>query len=323
MPTAAHPLYAAFAEAMRALPAASSYALAISGGPDSMALALLAHAWAEPRGIVLHAITVEHGLRAESANEAEQVAQWMDARRIPHNILRWETPVARQQDARDARYALMAKACRARSIHYLLLAHHRDDQAETLLLRLKRGSHVHGLAGMRSQSNLHGITLLRPLLAVPKAELIAFLSAQGQSWVEDPSNHSLAYDRNRLRHLMASLPDRERLVAQLAATATALGTLRDDSETQLAGFFTDHVREESGHRRCDLAAFLQAPLDLQHAILRALMAESGRPHPPRFADQERLHAAILTGDCRRTLHGCIITRHGGALRVEREHAALA
>ncbi|MBF0335348.1 MAG: tRNA lysidine(34) synthetase TilS, partial [Alphaproteobacteria bacterium] len=180
-------------------------AVALSGGADSMALALLADRWAAARGGVAHALTVDHRLRPESGAEAAQVAAWMASLGIGHHILArmGERPVGDlQAAARAARHALLEDWCRARGVPHLLLAHHREDQAETLLLRLARGSGLDGLAAMAPIAERPFARLLRPLLDVPRARLEATLERAGQSWIDDPSNADRAYARVRLRGLM-------------------------------------------------------------------------------------------------------------------------
>ncbi len=131
--------------------ATPALAVAVSGGPDSLALAMLAKAWSDARGGSLVALTVDHGLRPESTGEARQVGRWLKKRGIPQRILRWDGPKpgsALQAEARSARYALLTGWCRARGILHLLLGHQREDQAETVLMRLERGSGPDGLAAM-------------------------------------------------------------------------------------------------------------------------------------------------------------------------------
>src|SRR5689334_12818293 len=160
-------------------------AVAVSGGADSLALALLADRWARACGGRVTALTVDHGLRPEAAREARQVGRWLKASGIRHVILRWSPPAMKktatarlanlQAAARDARYELLCGWCRQHAVLHLLLAHHRDDQAETLLLRLARGSGLDGLAAMAPLVERSAVRLLRPLLAVPKTAITGYL----------------------------------------------------------------------------------------------------------------------------------------------------
>ncbi|HRD78871.1 MAG TPA: tRNA lysidine(34) synthetase TilS, partial [Hyphomicrobiaceae bacterium] len=193
-------------------------ALAVSGGSDSMALLLLAAEWTRSRGAAgevapLTAITVDHGLRAESAAEAEFVAAKCASLAIPHTILRWTGPkptTGLPEAARQARYDLIAehlaadaRAHTGRPQRRLATAHHRDDVAETFLMRLARGSGLDGLAAMAESTTwppcggrLPGrplMTIVRPLLSVPKDHLIATLAARGCGWHEDPTNRDSSF----------------------------------------------------------------------------------------------------------------------------------
>src|SRR5262245_11003154 len=166
-------------------------AVAVSGGPDSLALTLLLAEWAQARGGRVDALTVDHRLRPESATEAAQVGRWLaPLPGVTHHILPWSDPKPEtgiQAAARDARYRLLAAHCRDHAILHLCVAHHRDDQHETHRLRAGHGSGPIGLAGMSAIRPLEGVRLLRPLLGVAKAELVALLEARGQSWIADPS----------------------------------------------------------------------------------------------------------------------------------------
>jgi tRNA(Ile)-lysidine synthase len=197
-------------------------ALAVSGGPDSMAMLALAYA-AFPGRIT--AATVDHGLRPGAALEAQMVAARCDHLHIPHATLHPATPLAGasiQARAREARYALLQQWALERSAAALLTAHHVDDQAETFLMRAARGSGVAGLAGIRTRRDLtreggRTLALVRPLLTWRRAELRAIAEGSGP-FVEDPSNHDPAYDRSRFRMLLAESPELD--ATQIAATAT-------------------------------------------------------------------------------------------------------
>jgi len=204
-------LHASFTKAMSAIGGFEhnpALAVAVSGGADSMALLLLTQAWVKQKNGHVIALTVDHGLRPESAAEALQVQQWCKERDIKHHILTLPSFAIRhlssgvQAVAREARYRLLTNWCKDHRILHLMTAHHRDDQAETLFLRLGRGSAIDGLACMPALSQMHGICLLRPLLALSKTELTAMLKQGGQPWIEDPSNQNPDYMRNRIRQAL-------------------------------------------------------------------------------------------------------------------------
>ncbi len=172
--------------------------LAVSGGPDSLALLLLAHAAFPDR---IAAATVDHGLRAEAAAEAEYVARLCAERGIAHNILRPAEPITGniQSSARSVRYALLGDWAAAHDLNYIATAHHGDDQLETMLMRLARGSGVDGLSAVRARNG----NIIRPLLGFSKAELIAICTDAGITPISDPSNLDDDFDRVRMRKWLA------------------------------------------------------------------------------------------------------------------------
>ncbi|HYH20861.1 MAG TPA: tRNA lysidine(34) synthetase TilS [Azospirillum sp.] len=318
---------AAFAARMARLggfEAAPRLAVGVSGGADSLALTLLAHEWAAARGGSVLALTVDHALRPEAAAEAAQVAAWLAARGIAHAVLRWEgaKPASGlQAAARAARHALLAERCRAEGILHLALAHHRDDQAETVLLRLARGSGVDGLAGMAPIRWDADVRILRPLLDVPHAALEATCRAQGQPWIEDPSNRSPAYARGRLRAAAAALAGEGLEPARLCDTARrarrARAALEDLTAALLARAATLYPE---GWIRLDPAPLTDAPEELGlRALARVLACVGGAPYAPRAERLERLYEDVRAGlRAGRTLGGCRITPRRGALAVTRE-----
>ena len=184
------------------------FGIAVSGGPDSLALLLLAES---SRPGEFEAATVDHGLRPESAAEAKMVADLCEEMDVPHAILaiEWDLPPASaiQEQARAVRYGALAAWMHDRDIGALLTAHHLDDQAETLVMRLNRGSGVRGLAGMRRKSKVPGypdLALLRPLLSWRRAELERICSEAGVEPVSDPSNLDDRFERVRIRRALAA-----------------------------------------------------------------------------------------------------------------------
>src|SRR6266481_8543833 len=184
--------------------------LAVSGGPDSIALMWLAARWRRTlaRGPRLIAVTVDHGLRAEAKAEARDVKRLARALDLPHRTLRWtgaKPKTGLPAAARSARYHLLAQAARQSHATHILTAHTRDDQAETLLMRLLRGSGIAGLAAMARESERDGLLLARPFLDLSKARLIATLKKARVGFAEDPTNRDTSFTRPRLRTLMPIL----------------------------------------------------------------------------------------------------------------------
>ena len=306
-------------------------AVAVSGGADSLALCLLADRWARQRGGAVLALTVDHGLRPESIGEATQVAAWLDARTMAHETLTWrQTAPAqiRQTTARAARYALLEAACRRHRIWHLLLGHTADDQAETLLMRLAKGSGVDGLAGIAPVRETPWLRLLRPLLGQPKARLLATCRAAGQGWIKDPSNHDQRFTRGRLRTVETALAAEGLTSASLALSTQRLGRTRAALEGGTAELLAAIAAfRPEGYALIDRAGLLAAQDEFaRRALARLLVTLGGSPYPPRFQRLDRLFAAVRAdGPIHRTLAGCrILSRPGGPsgqLLICREAAA--
>jgi tRNA(Ile)-lysidine synthase len=303
-------------------------AVAVSGGADSMALCLLADRWARAHGGRVAALTVDHGLRAAAADEARRVASWMAARGIEHHTLVWRPPNRPpnlQASAREARHRLLEEWCRNAGCLHLLLAHHREDQAETLLTRLARGSGLDGLAAMAPLRESAATRLLRPLLAVERRRLAANLAEAGQAWVEDPSNADAAYTRVRLRRSAAVLAREGLGPERLAATARRLGRARAALEGEVARTLARAVAlHPAGFARLDAAALAAAPHEIALRSLARLVATiGGTDYGPRLERLERLHAALAAGlAAARTLGGCRLVPWRGAVLVCREEGAM-
>jgi len=310
-------------------------AVACSGGADSMALTLLLRDWVRSVGGRLTALTVDHRLRPGSTAEARQVGDWLRRRKVEHVILtRPDAPLDGnlQAAARQARYALMTGWCAAQGVLHLFLAHHREDQAETLLLRLARGSGVDGLAAMAPVTETPALRLLRPLLDVPRARLAATLTAAGQAHVEDPSNANTAFGRVRLRQASALL-DREGLTAaRLAGTARRMAQARTALEAATARLLAKAIMlYPEGYATLAIAPFRAAPVEIAlRALARLVTTVAGSDYPPRLERLERLLADVLStggeGGSQgggRTLGGCRILPWKGLLLVCREPRAAA
>lgn len=304
----------------------AAVAVAVSGGADSMALALLAASWAQKASVTLHALTVDHRLRPESAEEAAQVGKWLTGRGISHHILIWNYSAKPQSNlqayARNARYRLMSEWCLAQGVTHLLLAHHLDDQAETFLIRLGRGSGVDGLSAMLPVTRRNAFNLLRPLLDVPKARLIATLEAMGQSWIEDPSNQNPEFTRTKMRTLLPQLADVGIDAASLAATAGRMARARDYLEQQTVRAAADClISHEAGYLLLDYELFSHLHDEIALRVLAlAIRNMSGATYRPRFSELKALFDALTAP---RTLAGCKFEPAGDKLHILREPAATA
>lgn len=319
---------AAFAGAMAALMPEGPpprLGLAVSGGGDSTALAVLAADWARPRGVALAAVTVDHGLRPGSAAEAAAAGALCAGLGIPHAVLRWDSPAGRgnlQDRARTARQRLISGWAAAQGLAHVATGHTLDDQAETVLMRLARGSGVDGLSAIAPARRLAGVVWLRPLLGVPRAALRALLAARGIGWAEDPSNDEARFLRARARAALAALAPLGITAAGLAATAGRMARARRALECATCALADRAVRIEAGDVILDAAALAAAPEELRARLLaHALRWVSGAPYPPRAAELARLAAALAAGRGG-TLAGCRASAAGGTLRIAREWQAV-
>ncbi len=284
-------------------------AVAVSGGPDSLALCLLADRWATAQGGSVLALTVDHGLRPEAAQEARQVGRWLAARGIAHRVLRRTGAKPRsgiQDAARRARYALLEAECQAAGILHLLLAHHQDDQAETVAFRAARSSGPAGMAGMSAIVERPRLRVLRPLLPVPRARLQATLRALGQTWLDDPSNRDPRFARTRLRETLS-----RREIHRLSTAAVQAGTARAAAEAVLARHLAQSVYlDPGGFAVIDVELWAALGEPERGAILqRAVLCIGGAPYAPRSERLARLVADLQFGDAPRpgrTLGGCLI-----------------
>lgn len=287
----------------------------VSGGADSLALALLLAQWQQQEaGREVHVLTVDHGLRADAAEEAVQVGHWMAAIGLSHQTLKWEGEKpqgAIQAAARRARYDLMAQYCEQNNIQDLLVAHHGDDQAETFLMRLQRGSGVDGLAAMAPSTSLKSggaqVRLLRPFLSVPRERLIGFMETAGHSWIEDPSNTDDQYLRVQVRQALKVLEGlglgRDRLVT----TARHMARAREALDGEVSRFLAQScVRHRWGAVRVELGPLQALPDEISLRVLARLFhAVAGARYGPRFAKLEALWKDLCGGtvDAARTLGG--------------------
>jgi tRNA(Ile)-lysidine synthase len=301
-------------------------AVAVSGGPDSLSLVILADRWARERQGEICALTVDHRLRPESSTEIRLLHSWLSTRAIRHEILTWSADkpaVGIQEAARRVRYALLADWCQKHGCLHLLTAHHREDQAETHLIRCRANSGANGLAGMSAIRELADCQIVRPLLGVGKARLVALLGAERQPFITDPSNRDPTFERSRLRTTGA------------VPVGAALGVLLDDIRKL--------GHERAAHeRKCDRllaqtvvlhpAGFgvldpglAVAPSNIAERALQAIIAAiGGRPYPARRERVARLRGMLAAANRRgHTLGGCHFVRWHNRILVLRELASAA
>ncbi|MCP4924257.1 MAG: tRNA lysidine(34) synthetase TilS [bacterium] len=259
--------------------------VALSGGSDSLALTYLAQQWLERREGRLTAFIVDHGLRPESAQEAEKVAAWVGAWGVHPEILQLSCehslrPHRLQEDARKHRYDVLIQACKKHKIQHLLLGHHLEDQAETQVMRFLKGSGVSGLKGMQPVVERSGIRLLRPLLPFSKKKILSILP-ENQPWIEDPSNQSDQHLRNRLRCFLRGEPFVD--LGQIARSAAKFERIEVFLDRCVGGFLKNSVLF-SPYGYALLVHPLSKDLDLvvlERALSQLIQTYSGSLYPPR------------------------------------------
>lgn len=308
----------AFAAFDRLAAGLDSLGIALSGGGDSVALMHLAVEWAGDRGVRLAAATVDHGLRDGSGAEAAAAGVGAAALGLDHVVLRWDGAGSGNlmDRARRARLRLLSDWARTHGLAAVALGHTRDDQAETLLMRLSRGAGIDGLAAMSARRHAEGALWLRPFLEIGRQELRDWLRQIGADWIEDPSNDDPRFDRVRIRRAMADL---QLDPAALALSAGHLAAVREALNAGLAPVL-DSARADLGALHLDLAAFRALPTEQRRRlILGAVGFVTGAPYPPRRAGTDHALRELALGR-RVTLDGTVLDP-GRGLLIHREPGA--
>jgi tRNA(Ile)-lysidine synthase len=317
---------------------APAIVLAVSGGPDSIALMWLAARWrrALARGPRLIAVTVDHALRSEAASEARDVKRLARALDLPHRTVRWtgaKPKTGLPAAARNARYRLLAQVARESRATHILTAHTRDDQAETLLMRLLRGSGIAGLSAMARESERDGVLLARPLLNVSKSQLIATLKKAKVGFADDPTNRDLNFTRPRLRAVMPVLAAEggdirtlARLASRLARANAAVEVLVDGAERYLALREGQALRPGFDGKTFDARAFAAMPEEIRVRLLLRAIDRYGHEGPSELGKVEALLAALdrtaagsaagRSSRLKRTLAGALVSLIEGRIRIE-------
>lgn len=295
-------------------------AIAVSGGGDSLALLDLVVSLSDGRDI--RAVTVDHGLRPEAATEAAMVGAYCASRGISHAHLRWtgwDGTGNLQAEARAARYGLIGGWAAGQGVGQVWLGHTRDDVAETFLIRLGRASGLDGLSRMAPVFHRAGLTWVRPLLDIPRADLRHHLTTQGIPWVEDPSNQDDRFARVRARKILDALSPLGVAVEAIAHSAAALADARGLVVEQMTREWAERVTVQGGDLLVQSAG--AGPETLRRLVMAALRIVGGGDWPARHAALSDLNARLAQVG-RHTLAGCLVSREGATLRVAREWQAV-
>jgi tRNA(Ile)-lysidine synthase len=298
-------------------------AIACSGGSDSIALLHLAVAQAQGRP--LYAVTVDHGLRPDSAAEAAFVAQVCNGLGVTHAVLRWQGPAERGnllEQARQARLNLIGIWAQSQGIAAVALGHTADDQAEGFVMALQRKAGLAGLSGMRPRFRQAGVLWLRPLLAVPRQTLRDWLTTRALRWIDDPSNENDRFTRSRVRKALTQFAQLGVGAQQICGSVAHLAKAQAELDAHLGLFAATHLRETAGSLEIPRAALAQQPPGLVRRLMRAaILWISSADHPPRGPALDRFVAAALSGRDA-TLAGVRLRVGPQVLRLSREPRAI-
>ncbi|MBP02211.1 MAG: tRNA lysidine(34) synthetase TilS [Rhodospirillaceae bacterium] len=304
-------------DSFRAVTEKNMLAVAVSGGADSIALCRLAHEWGSGRDIDVVGLTVDHKLRDSSKAEALQVSAWLNAFGMKHYTLSWADGIeyskkaqSMQSVAREARYNLLCEWCNNNNVSVILMGHHADDQVETFLYRLIRGSGIDGLSAMEPAIVRSGVNILRPLLNFSKSELVATCDRFSQPFIEDPSNIDHKYARVRIRKLIAEFDKEGLSLDRLINTIGHIKRAKSAITHFVDEIIEDHViYHENGSLSIPLQVFLHSPTEVALRLLaRCLMIVGKKGYTTRFKSLMNLYQELCReGRSARTLHGCKIS----------------
>ncbi len=299
--------------------------VAVSGGGDSVALLhLLCRAFASD-AVSIHAVTVDHGLRPEAAQETQGVAVCAARLGVSHDILRWDRWDGQgnlQDQARRARYDLLQGWAVENGIATIALGHTADDQAETVLMRLARGAGVSGLSGMSAERSLGEVVLVRPMLAISRADLRTYLRALGESWAEDPSNQDLRFDRIKAREALRDLEPLGVTQASLSMVARNMTHAREALNWHVHDVAKRIIQIDAGDIVVPRAEFLGLPYETRRRLLvGAVNWINVSDYGPRRAAVEHVLTALDRGAAG-SVGGCLVLKQGRTFRICREYNAV-
>ena len=302
----------------------NKFALAVSGGGDSMALLHLAARSELIKTSQLHVFTVDHGLRPESAGEADLVKEQANTLGLAHTTLTWDRPSSSQSHARDKRHRLLAGAAKSEGATILLTGHTRSDNVESFLMRARAGSGWYGLAGMGSLTASpvwpegEGVLVARPMLGVCRADIRSWLEGAGAQWCEDPSNENDKYERVRVRNMLRDAPGLEGKITRIQDRLSALRAARDRKLAECLS-----AASCSGDR-LELPVFETARVEILAQLLSiCAMIVAGTDRPARTARCMSAAQRLMSGcegqsSVTLTLGGAVIRKSKQTLEFRRE-----
>lgn len=301
------------------------FGIAVSGGSDSMALLHLMARVAKETGWSLRAVTVDHRLRPEAADEAAFVARVCDGLGIPHDVVEWqhgEIAGNLMEAAREARYRLMSAWAESHGIAVVALAHTADDEAETFLIGLSRAAGLEGLSGMRRSFAEGRVTFRRPLLKQPRADLRSYLTRHRLAWIEDPTNENDRFTRTKARRALKALKPLGITVDRLSSVIQNLHMAQGVVADTVRSAAREVIVETAGALVFDRRAFLDLGPEIDRLLMQSMLLWlTGQPHPPRADQLRNLHLSFIQ-ERDATLAGCRFLHRNGRVTVTREPRAL-
>ena len=290
-----------------------TYLVALSGGPDSLALTALSKIYSNDKKNKIFFVLVDHGIRSNSSKEAQAVKSLLKKKKIQLNILKNREKINKniQSHARDIRYKLLLDFCKKNKIKFILTGHHRDDQIETFLIRLSRGSGIQGLSSMKKVSTINNkIKLIRPLLDEKKKDLNILAKQYFGKIFKDPSNTNQKYLRTKIRELAKQFEKSGIKNDQIISSINNLGVTRDTLNNYIARVEISCIKKKKNFLTISLNNFLLENNEIQLKVLsNCIKNVSKNYYPPRAKKILNLLTRVRSDrNLKATLGGCIIQK---------------
>ena len=315
-----------FEAKMKELRVNSDIALAVSGGPDSLALMHLSNRYALNNNINLTVLSIDHGIRAESSKEIV----WLKKVAKKNKINFYSTKLKKKinssntlSKARTLRYEALSKYCNKKKIKFLLTAHHLDDEIENFLMRLIRGSGIKGLSSLKVKSRYKNtkLILVRPLLEYSKKSLIAYLSEQKQTYINDRTNYNNKYDRSRIRKLSQQLINEGLSKVRFKNVLKNLKNADNAINTAVSNYLEEQVKlNQKKIISFKSQQFINLPEEIQHRVLVKLCRFAGKSNkvPRSRSVQELINSIVKEKSFKRTLNSCTFVGQKGVVNIQSE-----
>ena len=297
-----------------------NWAVAVSGGADSLCLTLLLHEFCKQRNISLTALTVNHNIRKESLKEAKSVHDFLKKNGIKHQILENKIPIGTtsvEEEARNIRYNLLTSFCKEKNIPYLFVAHQLEDQIETFLSRLSRGSGLDGLCAIKKHLLRDGIKIIRPFLNISKTEIKKYLQKKGIDWVEDPMNQDEQYERVKWRKFLPVLEKNNLSCKALSLSINRLNRVQKALQQCTQNFISSNVKFfNEGYALIEKDSFFNLEEEIKIRVLHDVLKTIGQSE--KIISLELLERAVLELPKKMSLANCLITTHKKGLFISKE-----